>query len=369
MLMRHFTLKIVIRALLLSLVTFSTIHNAKESQAEEKATNEFKIGIIMALTGEWANLADGARKAAALAREKLPPELNARVRLLIEDDQLSPAKAVSAFQKLKNLDRVNAIITWSSGTSKAVAPLAEQSQLPMIAIASDPTVSQAKKYVFSLWVTPESQSMLLQKEALRRGYARIARITTVHDGTFACRNAFDQENKKQIEVALDEEYQVTEKDFRTYITKLKSLKNVDAILALLNPGQLGPFAKQAREAGIKLPIFGYEMFEDSTEIQIADGALEGAWFVTSGDSDRTFLDAFHATYPGAATLTASNVFDAIMLFTTLGDGETTPSEMVKQLRTLKDYRGASGLFSATGDNRFSLPATLKQVSKDQIVPL
>lgn len=338
-------------------------------KADSLGSGEFKIGIIIALSGDWAHFADGASKAASLALEKLPAKLKPKVKLIFEDDQLSPARAVSAFQKLRNLDRVDAVITWSSGTSKAVAPLAEQSQLPMIAIASDPTVSRGRTYVFSLWVTPESQSVLLVTEALKKGYSRIARITTVHDGTIACREAFDRENNKRIEVALDAEYHSPEKDFRTYITKLKALKGVDAIMALLNPGQLGLFAKQAREAGLTLPLFGYEMFEDTSEMQIAEGALEGAWFVTSGDSEATFLDVFHAAYPGAATLTASNVFDAVALFAQLGETTTTSASVVKKLRELKDYHGTTGVFSATGDNRFSLPAALKQVEKSQIVPL
>lgn len=37
------------------------------------------------------------------------------------------------------------------------------------------------------------------------------------------------------------------------------------------------------------------------------------------------------------------------------------------LRGLKDYPGASGVFSATGDGRFTLPATLKMVKGDEFV--
>ena len=39
-------------------------------------------------------------------------------------------------------------------------------------------------------------------------------------------------------------------------------------------------------------------------------------------------------------------------------------KLAEYLKSVKDYRGAAGSYSATGDNRFELPATVKVVEED-----
>jgi len=73
-------------------------------------------------------------------------------------------------------------------------------------------------------------------------------------------------------------YTVESRDFRPFINKLKTKKDLDAIFVELFFGQPGLFAKQAKELGVKLPLFNVETFEDINELKLSEGALVGHWY-------------------------------------------------------------------------------------------
>jgi ABC-type branched-subunit amino acid transport system substrate-binding protein len=335
----------------------------------DQKSPELRLGVIIALTGDWANFSEGASNAMRLAMEKLPPEVRSKVRLIVEDDRSETKQSVAAFQKLLTVDKINALVTWSSATSKAVAPLAESAKIPTIAIASDPAVVKGRKYIFNLWVTPEQETEAVIAEALKRGYSKIARITTINDSSLSIKNAFDKGHQGRFQMVLDEEFPPSDRDFRAYLTKLRNRTPIDALLVVLNPGQVGLFAKQCREMGIQAPLFGYETFEDSNEVKTSNGALEKAWFTTAADMEGNFMREFESLFPKSSKVTASNTFDAVTLQALAGEKASSPEDQIRYLSQLRDYQGASGKFSSTGDNRFSLPATLKVVSGMEFKPL
>lgn len=306
----------------------------------EENQEEFRIGVIASLSGPWANFGNGAKNGALFAHQNLPVDLRKKTKLFFEDDQLSPTKTVSALKKLQSIDNIDALITWSSGTSKAVAPIAEANKIPMIAIASDPGVSRGKKFVFNMWVTPQEQSKLLFPRMLELGYKKIARIITTHDGAISCKEAFDAINEGEIEIVLDTEYSHSDSDFRSYIAKLKTKDDIDAIIAILLPGQIGNFAKQVKEAQLKIPLVGYETMADKDEVRISQGGLEGAWFATAENATEGFVADFEKEFPDSALYTVSNVYDAVTLLTKSHfDKKQTIAEF---LFGLKDYDGTSG---------------------------
>ena len=324
----------------------------------------YKLGMILALSGDAANFGKAAQNGATLAMESLPQAERARIKLTFEDDGFKAANSVSAFHKLVSIDKIDALICWSSGTCSAVAPLAEAAHLPTLAIASDAAISKGRSFLANLWVTPEEETKILVPEAVRRGIRKVAIVTAIQDGAIACRDAFLKESKGQIESLLNEEFPGDLKDFRSTVTKIKRLTELDAVLVVLYPGQLGAFAKQLRQAGVTQPIFGYETFEDQAEVSASGGALIGAWYATAGSADDSFIKRFEARFPGSNIVTASNAHDAVLLFAAASGARPDRESVAGYLRTVKNFSGASGTFSATGDNRFTLPATLRIVTKN-----
>ncbi len=322
----------------------------------------YKLGAILSLTGETANIGEACKNGIDMAVESLDADMKSSISVLYEDDELKTKNTISAFNKLATRDNIDAVLTFSSGTSKAIAPLADRRQIPLIAIASDPAVVKGSEYAFNLWVTPEEQVKHIFEEAKRRGYKKIARILATHDGTLAIRDAFDSMNNGQLEIVLDEEYPYEMKDFRPFITKLKATNGLDAVFVELFFGQTGLFAKQMRDLGADLPMFNIESFEDTKELEISDGALSGHWYVQADDPGEVFLKEYKEKYPDAMSYTAGNCHDALLLFAEAVKQKKIKAGMKDYFASVKNFKGAMGTFSATGDNRFSLPATIKVVT-------
>lgn len=321
------------------------------------------VGGILVLSGDAANMGTAEKNGMVLAWESLPPEQQKRIKLVFEDDRLDSKTSVSAFQKLANSGALDVVVNSSSGTAKALAPLAEQKKIPLIAIATDPAVVRGRQYAFNLWVTVEAEAEAAVDESLKRGYKKIARISAQHDFTLACKDYYDKTAAERIQVVLDDEYTREEKDFRPFLTKLRAHQDVDAIFVNLFLGQIGIFAKQAREMGFKQPLFAFEFFEDPAEVKTSAGALVGQWYVQTDDPISGFEQKYLKRFPDAPFYSSANGYDAVMLIAEAIKTDPSREGIRKYLSSLKDFSGALGTYSASGDQRFTLKAAIKVVTE------
>ena len=257
-----------------------------------------------------------------------------------------------------------------SGIGNAIAPIAEREKFLLVAIgASDGSIVKNRRYAFLHWVTPEVEAKEMVLEMKRRGYQRIGIVTTEQEGAIAVLNAVRAELDKggfTDKVVVDSTFLPDVSDFKTYIAKAKS-KKVDAAIVLLFPGPLASFAKQAKAHGLSADLVGVELFEDENEVKASEGALIGHWYVNAdvatGDFMQTYRDAYKQ-HPGWG---AANAFDTLNLVAdavTLFGPDT--EKVVDYLNSLTNYSGAAGVYSASGDNRFTLPAAIKMVTKGRI---
>ncbi|RIL12553.1 MAG: hypothetical protein DCC75_00195 [Proteobacteria bacterium] len=328
----------------------------------------YKIGVILPLSGEVASLGNYIKRAIDLAYSELPEDQQSRLKLIYEDDQLQSQKSVSIFHKLNSLDKADAVFVLGSGVGNAVGPLAERQGKILIAIgASDKKFAVGTKHVFIHWVVPEKESEIIVREIKKRGLQRIAIIAAEQEGVIAFNKAFMAEMAKHNltdRIVLDERYLQDNKDFKPFLSKVRA-KQADSIYVLLFPGGLSTFMKQARDFAIKADIFGAELFEDQHEVAASDGTLIGKWYVNADEASPDFIANYKKKYgehPGWAT---ANAYDSLKLMAdAVARHGNDNAAIASYLRGIKDYKGAAGSYSATGDNRFDLPATIKIVTKD-----
>ncbi len=325
------------------------------------AEDQYKIGVSLPLTGEGANVGNACKNGITLAREDLPADLKEKITVELQDDGMIPKNTVGVVTRFLNVSKVNALIALTSGCSNAVAPIAESKKTPLIAVATDPQIVKNRTYVFSNWVMPETESKLLSSHIIKQGYKKIAKISAIHDMYIAMNKTMDEELKGKVDYAFSEEVTSDLKDFKPILIKLKSHKDIDAISVGLWMGQIGIFAKQARELGINLPLLGYEFFEDPDEQKASQGTLVGQYYVNAADAEESFLKRYNQRFPNTANFSAANCYDAVTLFANaLKQGKKAE----EYLSSLKDFSGALGTYSATGDHRFTVPAAIKVITKD-----
>ncbi len=96
-----------------------------------------KIGVVLPLTGNYAEYGQNVLPALQLVADELNRQGGPKVSLLVQDDQAQPKQAVSALQKLIQVDGVRFVIGgFTSASSIAMYPIAERAGVLMFSSSS-----------------------------------------------------------------------------------------------------------------------------------------------------------------------------------------------------------------------------------------
>ncbi len=354
----------LIRTLLFCILSIITTFTACSAAAESQ--RPYRIGVIIPLSGSVASLGDYVRKGIELGIAQLPAEERKRIEVVFEDDGFLPAQTVSAYRKLSAQGRLDAVFTIGTPPSLALVPLTERDGTILVAIgASDSAITKGRRFAFIHWVIPPLLGKTLTAEIKRRDYKRIAFVISEGTGTRADMDATLAEFATQgmtDRLVYKEAFPKDQTDYRSVVARLRERK-VDAIALVMFPGALAPFVKQVRGAGLKADLVGMETFEDEGEVKSSEGVLIGCWYVNASDPSDSFIQDYKARYHEQPGWASGNAYDSLRLVAQAATLHSNDNKKVAEfLMTLKDYDGASGRYSASGDNRFTLPAALKIVT-------
>jgi branched-chain amino acid transport system substrate-binding protein len=247
------------------------------------AAEPIKVGALLAVTGPASFL--GAPEARTL--EMMVEEINAKggiagrpVKLIVKDTGASPEKAISFAKQLIEEEQVFAIIGPStSGETMAVKPIAEEGKTLLLSCAAAEVIVQPlAKYVFK---TPQNDAQAVIKifqSMKKRGISKI--------GVLSSNTGFGKAGKEQIaklapehgiQILVDEVYDKAATDLTAEVTKVKAA-NVDAIVNWsIEPAQ-AIVIKNARQIGLKVPIFQSHGFGNIQYVKAAGAAAEGVMF-------------------------------------------------------------------------------------------
>lgn len=339
-------------------ISFQSLH------AEE--LSQFKVAAILPLSGSSASLGNYIKNGIELAYSQLPQDERARIMLVFEDDGWQVSRSLSAFHSLLQRGAPNAVIVVGSAVGNALAPLAEEKGIPLISVgASDSKVSSGRRFAFIHWVTPETEARVLVEEMRRRDYKRIATIGSQQEGVLAVLKHISAELARvglSQRTVLEQFFLPTETDFRTYISKARSL-NVDGVVVCLLPGSLAAFAKQSRQHGLSADLIGVELFEDESEVNASGKSLVGQWYVNADSADSSFERSYQKRFGHHPGWAAANAFDSFQLLAQAHRNHGPAGDSIANfLHNIRDYSGAAGRYSATGDGRFTLSAAVKVVT-------
>ena len=177
----------------------------------------------------------------------------------------------------------------------------------------------------------------------------------------AVKSEFATRNKQQL-VVLEETFLPDESDYRSFLAKAKS-RSVDAVIAGLFPGVLPAFAKQARSQLSGVPLIGIESFEDEAAVKAADGALLGQWYVNAASGSEGYAQSYEKRFGSKPGWASANGHDSLaLLVEAFSKHGADSAQIANYLATVKDFNGAMGRYSASGDHRFNLPAAVKVVT-------
>ena len=291
---------------LLGLLTFAVA-------ACDGTDEPYVIGAMDALTGVAESYGNPLHQAKLLAVEEINAAggINGRMlELKVEDSKCAAQDAITAYNKLTDVDGVKIILgATCSGSTLGAAPLAERDGVVLLsASATSPDIASAGDYIFRTAINDLNLGIDIGNTLWVDGVRTIATINESTDYAEGARStAVARFEELGGSVVGAERYSSEAIDFRSHLTKLLN-QNPDAIL-LASQGEVsgGTIIKQARELGYDGPIYSEIVPTAPEALNIAGEAATGLKAVIPNPdlttaAGREFLANFQERYGTVATL-------------------------------------------------------------------
>ena len=213
-----------------------------------------KVGVILPLTGEVGYIGQEIQKGIELAKD----EAGIAVNLIYEDEKCQGKEGVTAFQKLINVDKVDALLGPVCVTSgKSIAQFLKQTTIPVVGLtpSSDFSASGGKNVFTTL--LPVRRYAEKWASYLAKHWDTTAILYTIdegqQEGAVGIKQFFEKNPGKK--VVFIEGIPPTVTDLRTIASKLMSHK-FDAFSNVLMVNHTIALLKIFKERGFKVPIVG-----------------------------------------------------------------------------------------------------------------
>ena len=247
----------------------------------------YRIGVMESLTGPGETYGTVANQAKELAVAEINEAggIDGRmIELVVEDSKCNAQDAITAYNKLTDVDGVKIILgTSCSGAMLGAAPLAEEDGVILFSgLATNPDIADAGDYIFRTSMSDAQLGVDTGNLLWADGIRNLATITESTDYAEGVRRtSVEQFNKRGGTVVAEERYASDVTDFRTQLTKLLNA-NPDAIhLAAQSEFTGGTIVKQLRELGYDGPIYTEVVPIGATALEIAGDAATGVKAVTA----------------------------------------------------------------------------------------
>jgi ABC-type branched-subunit amino acid transport system substrate-binding protein len=315
--------------------------------ASAEPDTRFRVGMALPLSGALEEYGIASRSAVILATETFS-KINKHINFIYEDTRGENVGAISAYNKLRSIDRVQLIMVWGFGPVQAVAPIAESQKVPLIAFSAERNVSIGKKYMIRFNFYAEQVGEVLANYFRKQGKKHYGIVKSEQAFLNAIYDGFASSLRPGERVDLIENYQVSDMDFMPSILKARK-RGFDALGVLLWPGQIGKFYQQLKVVGGGLETFGPHLFENRSEISLAGDAMNGAVFGLMNVTD-DFRSRYTKRFANDNRISfAASAYDFATLTGKLfqSDSSTLSSEEI-----LARYRNAPPLQGANGEIRY-----------------
>ena len=250
-------------------------------------TASFRIGVMESLTGVGETYGTVASEAKQMAADEINAAggINGRtLELVVEDSQCTAKDAITAYNKLTDVEGVKIILgTSCSSAMLGAAPLAEADGVILFSgLASNPDIANAGDYIFRTQISDVQVGIDTGNVLWADGVRTLATITESTDYAEGVRRtSVTQFEKRGGRVVAEERYASDITDFRSQLSKLIDAAPDALHLAPQSEFSAGTIIKQAREVGYEGPIYAETVSVGTTALEIAGDAATGMKAITA----------------------------------------------------------------------------------------
>ena len=343
------------------------------SQCTRQPAEPYRIGAAFALTGPAAMIGDPSQKIAEMLLEEINGAggVNGHpIELITYDTASDPTKAVTVIRRLVDKDNVLAVIgPTTTGSAMASIKFIQESEVPMVAcVGGSPVVIPVKKWVFK---TP--QTGILAVERLydyfqREGLRKVALLTAAGGFGDAGKKALLAQAKSLgLEIVAEERYNNRDTNMTAQLTSIKGTDAQAIVVWGIGPAP-AIITKNARQLGIKTPIFMSHGLADPSFIELAGEAAEGVMMPASrfivadklaeDDPRKAFLTEIKRKYEdkyGPVSTHTGYAYDALRIIEkALKEVGADRAKIRDAIERTRGYVGINGTFNMSAEDHNGL---------------
>lgn len=325
------------------------------NNCNNRSPDTIKIGALLSFTGSGANYGKSLRQGIDIAVQEINSKggINGKnLEIVYEDAQTDAKMGISGFQKLVAIDKVPLVIGSISSVVLATAPIADKNHVILLnSSAMSPKICEnAQNYLFSVMVNGRDEADFMAKYILDSiPDSKVAILYSNNSSGIDTKDYFSEKLKDyNINIAIEEGYNLGETDFKTSLTKIKNSKANVCYLIAFSSKEFADILKQSKELNLGIKWYSYSGFETKETIQLSGDAANGILYsypkYSKNDTLFTsFQREYNSKYNSWADIYTVTSYDAIYLVSDVIKKYGYSSDSIKSgLEQIKNYDGIFG---------------------------
>ncbi len=361
----------------------STADTDATADGSAASGDTIKIGVFQPITGgmaaggaieiEGIELANAERPTVTIDGKEVTVEL------VKADNKSDKVEAANAVTKLIEEDQVSVILgSYSSTPSLGAYDVVRNGSVPAIGIScTNPAVTEGNDNYFRVCFIDPYQGKVMANYAYNTLGATTAAVTTEQGNDYSVGLAqyFKAEFEALGGTVYEAAYQTGDQDFNAQITSLKA-NNPDVYFVPGNFTEAALFIKQAKQAGIEVPMLGGDTYEVQEFLDVAGSESEGVLFSAFFDADAeltpltkefvaNYREANDGNDPAGVTALAYDAYN--LACDAIEAANSTDPAAIRDAIAAIEFTGVTGDVKFDEDGNPTKVAVIKKVENGKFV--
>lgn len=300
-----------------------------------------KIGAVLPLSGDNSSFGESAKNGMIMALNEINADPNNKFKYeIVMEDGFDPKKTVSLYDKLKNYDKIDVLISENAAMGHAVKEKVKNDKILHISFSADGSVAD-NEYTFNNSSDLNALAVQLSEYLKSQKVKTIAIVTMNHMAGEAILTATEPALKKNnIKIVATEKILPDAKNVKSEALRVKN-KKPDVVLLYAYEPLMSIFARELKIAGYTGKLTTYYLFAFSTEPSL----FEGNFFINAPSGTSDFKQRYANEFSGnVSDISVPAHYDAVKIihdvFEKYGKENTDYQQKLHQV--ISDYDGANG---------------------------
>ena len=319
-----------------------------------------KIGAMLVLSGDGAAWGQASQRAIELAVKEANEKggVNGReIEMVYEDTQGVVSNAVSAYEKLTKIDKVEVIIGPNLQTEvSAIAPLTYRDKFPIVTPSYAPISNRPNpRNPLLIWLDPTIEAEQMAEYVYDQGMRTVSVLGTQDSWEKEVSTAFaDKFELLGGVVNFKDLLKTDETNVRT--VAFKAIKDSPDAIFLGTYYQFLNLTRVLKELGFQGQVYSIEIDEYlANESRVFSSGLR---FISPDLYRESFRGMYEEEYGEKSNIPAGQSYDAMNILISLLKENSTREEILEAMRNFKEYVGVSGVITMTEDHKTFLPTAI-----------